>query len=80
LPETIGVRFVHISPDTNVINIQRWALEELNVLPYPEARVYRQIAKALCKRVAQPTDLILLVREQRMFASAPETGYRCWQL
>jgi hypothetical protein len=24
--------------------------------------------------------LVLLVQEQRMFFSRPESGYRCWQL
>ena len=80
LPEAIRSHFVHTSPDTNVINIQRWAFEELNVLPYPETRVYKQIAKAVCKQAAHPEGLVLLVREGRMFATVPETGYRCREL
>lgn len=80
LPEPIRAHFVHTSLDTNVINVQRWAFEDLNVLPYPETRVYKQIAKALCNQAARPEGLVLIVRERRMFASAPETGYRCSQL
>ena len=45
LPASIKAYFVHTSPNTNVLNIQRWAFEELNVLPYPETRVYKEIRK-----------------------------------
>jgi hypothetical protein len=53
-----GVNFVaalvHTSPNTNVLNIQRWAIEDLNVLPYPETRVYKEIAKDVCARSQFP--------------------------
>jgi predicted DCC family thiol-disulfide oxidoreductase YuxK len=77
IPESIRAYFVHTSPDTNVLNFQQWAVEDLNVTPYPETRVYRQIAKSVCASTPYPTDVILLVREQRLFLSKPETGYRC---
>jgi hypothetical protein len=80
LPEGIKTYLVHTSDDTNVINIQRWAIEDLNVTPYPEVRVYKKIAKAVCLHLQNPADLVLIVREQRLFFSKPETGYRCWQL
>jgi predicted DCC family thiol-disulfide oxidoreductase YuxK len=80
LPSAIRSAFVHTSPDTNVLNIQRWAIEYLNVTPYPEPRVYRTIARFVCNRSPYQQDFVLLVREQRMFFSRPETGYRCLQL
>ncbi|MGA2128033.1 MAG: hypothetical protein ABSG76_18005, partial [Xanthobacteraceae bacterium] len=43
LPEAVKSRLVHTSPNTNVLNLQRWAVEELNVMPYPETRVYKKI-------------------------------------
>jgi hypothetical protein len=80
LPADIGAYLVHTSPDTNVLNIQRWAIEDLNVLPYPETRVYKKIAKDVCARSQLPADFVLVVHEQRMFWSKPETGFRCWDL
>jgi hypothetical protein len=80
LPETIRRYLVHTSPDTNVLNIQRWAIEDLNVTPYPETRVFRGIAKSVCGYLRDQAQLVLLVQEQRMFFSRPESGYRCWQL
>ena len=80
LPAAIRARLVHTSPDTNVLNIQRWAIEELRVTPYPETRVYKKIAKAVCDLTPHPEQIVLVVREQRMFLSRPETGYRCRHL
>jgi hypothetical protein len=80
LPAVISSRLVRTSPDTNVLNIQRWAIEDLNVTPYPETRVYRKIAKGVCNQLRDPAQLVLIVREQRMFWSKPELGYRCWEL
>jgi uncharacterized membrane protein YphA (DoxX/SURF4 family) len=80
LPEAIRRYLVHTSPDTNVINLQRWAIEELNISPYPETRVFKQIAKSVCDLLPDRSQLVLSVREQRMFLSRPETAYRCRDL
>ena len=78
LPASISAYLVHTSPYTNVLNIQRWAIEDLNVLPYPETRVYIKIAKAVCEHSQFPADFVLSVHERRMFWSKPETSFRCW--
>jgi hypothetical protein len=80
LPAAIALRAVHTSPDTNVVNLQRWAIEDLNVTPYPETRVYKAIARSVCARLRDQSQLVLIVREQRMFFSRPETGFRCSEM
>jgi hypothetical protein len=80
LPAPIKSRLVRTSPNTNVLNLQRWAVEDLNVTPYPETRVYKAIARSVCGGLSDRTQLVLIVREQRMFFSMPETGYRCAEL
>jgi hypothetical protein len=80
LPPAIRSRAVQTSPDTNVLSLQRWAVEDLNVTPYPETRVYKDIARAVCGELRDPTQLVLIVREQRMFFSRPEMGFRCPEL
>jgi predicted DCC family thiol-disulfide oxidoreductase YuxK len=80
LPSNIRAYFVHTSANTNVLNVQQWAIEDLNVTPYPETRVYKAIAKGVCARSKFSADIVLLIREQRMFRSKPETGFRCWDL
>ena len=78
-PRSPRVWFGH-QPNTNVLNIQRWAIEDLNVTPYPETRVYKAIARSVCSNMRDQTQLVLIVREQRMFFSRPETGFRCLDL
>jgi hypothetical protein len=80
LPAAIRARPVRTSPNTNVLNLQRWAIEDLNVTPYPETRVYKEIARHLCADLRDPTRLVLIVREQRLFFSRPEAGFRCFEL
>jgi hypothetical protein len=80
LPATISRQLAQTSHDTNVLNIQRWAVEDLNITPYPETRVFKSIARSVCNTLRDPAQLVLIVREQRLFYSRPESGYRCWQL
>ncbi len=80
LTREIKSHLVHTSADTNVLNIQRWAIEELNVTPYAETRVFKTIARSVCDGMPDRNQLVLIVREQRMFFSRPEAGYRCSQL
>jgi hypothetical protein len=80
LTASIAEHAVRSAEDTHVLNLQRWALEELNVMPYPETRVYRAVAKRVCGQMSDPRQLVLIVHEQRMFRSLPETGYRCRDL
>jgi hypothetical protein len=80
LPERLKAFLVHTSDDTNVLNIERWSIEDLNVTPYPEVRVYKKVANDVCQHLHNSADLVLLLREKRLFLSKPEIGYRCWQL
>jgi predicted DCC family thiol-disulfide oxidoreductase YuxK len=72
--------FAHTSDNTHVLNMQQWAVEDLNVPPYPEARLYKAIARNLCAKQDKPGQLVLIVTEQRMLSSSSETAYRCDQL
>ncbi len=80
LPPGVTHYLVHTSDDTNVINLAQWAIEDLHVTAYPETRVFKAVARQVCSHLKDPTQLVLLIREHRMFRSKPETGYRCWEL
>jgi hypothetical protein len=41
-----------------------WSLAELNVPPYPEVRVYRQLARKLCAYAEDPQEIELIVKER----------------
>src|SRR5712691_2446466 len=80
LPEPIKLRLIHTSANTNVMNIQHWAIEDLKVTPYPETRVYKKIAQDVCRQAQARAQIVLVVREQRLFFSKPETAYGCRDL
>jgi hypothetical protein len=42
--------------------------------------VFKAIAGSVCSRMGDRSQFVLVVREQRMFFSRPEAGYRCTQL
>jgi hypothetical protein len=46
----------------------QWSLGELNVPPYPEDRVYKDIARQLCKFSEKSSQVELIVREPRRFS------------
>jgi len=79
-PGDIRPYLVHTSENTNVLNLQRWAIEDLNVTPYAETRVFKNIARNVCDHLRDRNQLVLVVKEQRMFFSRPEAGFRCSQL
>lgn len=79
-PDSVRSRLVYTSSNTNVLNLQRWAIEDLNVTPYAETRVFKAIARDVCGWLRDRTQLVLVVKEQRMFFSRPEVGFRCSQL
>jgi hypothetical protein len=80
LPAAVKQYVVHTSPDTNVLNLQYWAIQDLDIVSYPETRVFKAVAESLCHHLGDPAQLVLVVREQRMFFSRPESAYRCWEL
>jgi predicted DCC family thiol-disulfide oxidoreductase YuxK len=80
LPAAIGRYLVHTSPNTNVLNMQRWAIEDLNVTPYPEPRVYKSVTRTICGEMVVSAQLALVVHEQRLFFNDPESSYSCSDL
>jgi predicted DCC family thiol-disulfide oxidoreductase YuxK/uncharacterized membrane protein YphA (DoxX/SURF4 family) len=77
LPPAIARYATRTSANTHVINFQLWAIEELGVVPYSEARTYRALARDVCAYMPEPNDLVLTVREQRMWNSRPEMSFTC---
>jgi len=40
-PSGVRSRLVHASDNTNALNFQRWAIEDLNGTPYAETRLFK---------------------------------------
>jgi uncharacterized membrane protein YphA (DoxX/SURF4 family) len=58
------VRGARDGTDTREIDIEGWSLGELNVPPYPEPRIYTNIARDVCRYATVPSDVLLTVRDR----------------
>ena len=48
--------------DANWLDVGEWSYAELNVPPYPEPRVYKSVARAICRHAGEPGEVVLLIR------------------
>ncbi len=66
----------------NRVDIYRWSAIELNAPVYPEVRVYRNIAKLLCRYSADPADVRLEVtmRGTLLGTNVRKSTYSCSSL
>lgn len=55
-------QFVHIDRDRNILSISNWAFTELNVPPYPETRIFKNVARSICKVASDPHEVELSMR------------------
>jgi predicted DCC family thiol-disulfide oxidoreductase YuxK len=46
----------------NVLLISAWSFTELNVPPYPESRIFKNIAKRICRLARDPREVELVMR------------------
>lgn len=47
-----------------MLPLYEWSMTELNVPPYPEVRVYRQLARSLCGYADEPRQIELIIKER----------------
>lgn len=56
-------QFVQVdSQGRNVLQISDWAFTELNVPPYPEARIFKNIGRSICEIANDPHEVELVMR------------------
>jgi hypothetical protein len=64
LPAGIRPYVSKLPGDHHQLNISGWSFAELNVPPYPEKRIYRNIARRICTYAQDPSEVILEIRER----------------
>lgn len=64
LPLTAQRQVFATSHGDLMLPFYEWSMAELNVPPYPETRVYRQLARQLCSSEASHEQLELIVKER----------------
>ena len=65
-----------------LITVSDWALNELNVTPYPENRAFRAVAEHLCTYADDPSDVELIVLGKPALFNGDRsiTGFECSDL
>ena len=46
-----------------MLPLYEWSMAELNVPPYPEARIYEALTSRLCRYAEDPREVELIVKE-----------------
>jgi hypothetical protein len=63
-------------PDS--LAVSDWSWGELNVPPYPELRIFKNIGRQICRQASQPSDVNLVIRgKTTWFLRAQQSVYDC---
>jgi uncharacterized membrane protein YphA (DoxX/SURF4 family) len=78
LPEGVADYARIETPELDSIDIAEWSDGELNVPPYPEVRIYKNIARKICGYAVSPTDVRLSITSKSTIGSRiTGTSYTC---
>lgn len=78
LPAKVQDYVVKSAPNENILDFFKWSFDELNVPPYPESRVYKDIARDLCKYAHIKTDVVLVINgKPTLFNEDSKTVHDC---
>jgi uncharacterized membrane protein YphA (DoxX/SURF4 family) len=78
LPDGIAEYARVETPEIDSIDIAEWSAGELNVPPYPEVRIYKNIARKICEYAESPTDVRLSITSKSTIGkSIKSTSYTC---
>ena len=59
LPEQIEQYTNEENPNLYKLNVTRWSEGEMNVPAYPEPRIFKNVARAICGYAAKPAEVTL---------------------
>jgi len=66
------------TPDLSSIDIGEWSIDELKVPPYPEIRIYKNVARKICQYAESPTDARLSITSKSTIGnSITGLSYTC---
>ena len=64
LPDGVADYVREETPDIDSIDIGEWSIRELNVPPYPEIRIYKNVARKICEYATEPTEVRLSIKNK----------------
>jgi uncharacterized membrane protein YphA (DoxX/SURF4 family) len=78
LPDGIGEYARVETPDIDSIDISEWSASELSVPPYPEVRIYKNVARRICEYAEDPTEARLSITSKSTIGkSITGSSYTC---
>jgi hypothetical protein len=78
LPDGIGKYAWVETPEIDSIDIAEWSASELNVPPYPEIRIYKNVARKICQYAEKPTEARLSITSKSVIGkSITGSSYTC---
>ena len=78
LPDDVQEYVTEERPGLNRLNISDWSYGELNTPPYPELRIYKNIARTVCRYAERPTEVTIAVRSRTvLFKQSRQTTCDC---
>jgi hypothetical protein len=81
LPQEIQRYLIKNETSMNTLDFFHWSFDELNVPPYPETRVYKNIARSICKYAENKNDVVLVVSgKPTLFNGDHKSIYDCHNL
>lgn len=64
--------------DTGELTVLHWSIETMNVVPYPQERVFFNIFSNLCTKYSDPNLMLTITTRPRLFTNNPtNTNYDC---
>lgn len=61
LPDAARRHVVKNRAGASVLDVHEWSMDELGVPSYPEDRVFRVVAREVCRRAGDPADIVLVI-------------------
>lgn len=81
LPAEVQRYAVKTGVNENALDFFNWSFSELNVPPYPETRIYKSIARGICKYANDKMDVFLIVNgKPTLFNGDSKSTYNCSNL
>ena len=78
LPDEIADYAYVETPEIDSIDINEWSYGELNVPPYPEIRIYKNVGRKICEYAESPTDVRLSITSKSTVGrNITGTSYTC---
>jgi len=78
LPSEIEDHVYEVGPNLSSLDINDWAFDELKVPVYPENRIYRNVARQICRYVSNGSGVELVIQGKFALANGGRRDvYRC---